>query len=145
MLLSAIPWHACLLAARTRCSLLLPASLITGGFFLLQHAVGHDPQYGSLLLMAKVQHASVILPSIPSLAAEPRCAQQALCCWATVQGNIIAAHVAVRGLLVHHQAAVGDACPLPEGGLIPVGRRSNDHCLAELAHCQNLQARAGER
>ena len=72
-------------------------------------------------------------------------AQQISCCWDSLQGNITAAHVAVLVLLVHHQAAVGDARPLSEGGLIPVGRRSDDHCLAELAHRQDLQAPAGQR
>ena len=70
-------------------------------------------------------------------------AQQVPCCWAMLQRDSPAAHVAVLVLLVRHQAAVGDARPLPEGGFIPVGRRSNDHCLAELAHCQDLQAPAG--
>ena len=70
---------------------------------------------------------------------------QSPCCWASVQSTITAAHVAVLVLLVHHQAAVGDARPLPEGGFVPVGCCSDDHCLAELAHRQNLQAPAEGR
>ena len=133
--------------------MLLPVFHSTGGFLLLQHAVVCAPQRG--LILADGPRYSMLLSvllSIPSLAAEPNAAscmflsaQQIPCCWATLQRDITAAHMAVLVLLVHHQAAVGDARPLPEGGFVPVGCCSDDHCLAELANCQDLQAPAGER
>ncbi len=127
----------------------------------VQHTVSSTPQHRFLLVQGP-QYSMLLsfVLSILMLAAEPRCSKllsmfyciadpllhwQTTWCWVAVQRNIYAAHVAVLVLLVHHQAAVDDARPLPEGGLIPVGRRSNDHCLAELADCQDLQAPAGGR